>query len=148
MSKVFQIYLLFSICIILYSCIGGTPKTIGMFASCPEKPNCVSTKKSNSENFVNPIYYDDTFLNARQNLLLAINSFESADIKKELDQFIHVEFTSSIFRFVDDVEFYLNEPGVIHFRSASRVGYSDLGVNRRRMERIRLFFKKINNYKK
>ena len=54
-----------------------------------------------------------------------------------------IEVTSKIFGFVDDVEFYLNEPGVIHFRSASRIGYSDLGVNRERMETIRNTFQNL-----
>ena len=55
--------------------------------------------------------------------------------------YLHVEFRSAFFRFVDDVEFLIDtEDQVIHFRSASRVGYSDLGVNRRRMERIREAF--------
>ena len=63
--------------------------------------------------------------------------------KKELDQFFHIEVTSRIFGFVDDVEFYLNEPGIIHFRSASRIGYSDLGVNRERMETIRKTFQNL-----
>ena len=58
------------------------------------------------------------------------------------ENFLHVEFTSKIFRFVDDVEFYFNEPGVIHFRSASRIGYSDMGVNRDRIEEIRHLFAK------
>ena len=58
------------------------------------------------------------------------------------DEFLHIEFTSKIFRFIDDVEFYFGEPGVIHFRSASRIGRSDMGVNRDRMEEIeRLFIK-------
>ena len=50
----------------------------------------------------------------------------------------------NIFRFIDDVEFYLTEQGVIHFRSASRIGHSDLGVNRRRVEMIRITFNNIN----
>ena len=76
--------------------------------------------------------------------MLAIKTFGSAKVKKKLDQFIHVEFTSNIFRFIDDVEFYLTEQGVIHFRSASRIGHSDLGVNRRRVEMIRIAFNNIN----
>ena len=75
--------------------------------------------------------------------MLANKTFGSAKVKKEIDQFIHVEFTSNIFRFIDDVEFYLTEQGVIHFRSASRIGHSDLGVNRRRVEMIRIAFNNI-----
>ena len=55
--------------------------------------------------------------------------------------YLHVEFTSAIFRFVDDVEFLFDAgSGTIHMRSASRAGYSDFGVNRRRMEAIRSQF--------
>ena len=96
------------ISIILSSCFGGTPLSIGLFASCPEKPNCISTKSSSPANFAKPIYFQGTYVTAKQDLLIAIKSFESAQVKIELNQFIHVEF-------------YLNEPGVIHFRSESRL---------------------------
>ena len=57
------------------------------------------------------------------------------------DNYLHAEFRSSVFRFVDDVEFLVDpKERAIHFRSASRVGYSDLGVNRRRMEQIQKGF--------
>ena len=57
------------------------------------------------------------------------------------DRTLTAEYRSLIFRFIDDVDFLLDEKeGVIHFRSASRVGYSDLGANRKRMERIRKAF--------
>ena len=63
-----------------------------------------------------------------------------ARVSMNTDEFLHIEFTSKIFRFVDDVEFYFDEPGVIHFRSASRIGHSDMGVNRDRMEEIEHLF--------
>jgi len=54
------------------------------------------------------------------------------------DTYLHYECTSLLLRFVDDVEFVFDdEAKLIHFRSASRIGYGDLGVNRRRMEHIR-----------
>jgi uncharacterized protein (DUF1499 family) len=57
---------------------------------------------------------------------------------EEDDTYLHYEFTSLLLRFVDDVEFLFDdETKTIHFRSASRTGYGDLGVNRRRMEDIR-----------
>jgi uncharacterized protein (DUF1499 family) len=62
-------------------------------------------------------------------------------IVTESGDYLHAEATSLIFRFVDDVEFFVDrEAKVIHFRSASRVGHSDLGVNRARMENIREAF--------
>ena len=133
-----------SVSVLLFSCSGRVPLAIGEFRSCPNKPNCVSSKNSNVKNYIEPIYYKGSLNNAMVDLLLTIKTFDSARIKKELDQFVHVEFTSNIFRFIDDVEFYLTDPGVIHFRSASRIGHSDLGVNRRRMNRIRLAFNTRN----
>ena len=64
---------------------------------------------------------------------------ESTDAKlvTATDVYLHAEYQSSVFRFVDDVEFYVDaENSLIHFRSASRVGYSDWGVNRQRMEKL------------
>jgi uncharacterized protein (DUF1499 family) len=64
-----------------------------------------------------------------------------ATFVKETESYWHVEFRSRIFRFVDDVEFLFDRDSkVIHVRSASRVGYSDLGVNRARVEKIRMMF--------
>ena len=54
--------------------------------------------------------------------------------------YLYVEFKSRIMGFVDDVEFYFPEESIIHVRSASRMGYSDLGVNRKRIETIRQHF--------
>ena len=143
MTRIFQAFTIIFFCIIISSCAGKAPTSIGQFAVCPETPNCVSTKNINTKNYISPIYYKGSRDNAKRILLLAIQPIESVSIKKELDQFIHIEVTSKIFRFVDDVEFYLNEPGVIHFRSASRIGYSDLGVNRDRMETFRKTFQQL-----
>ena len=78
---------------------------------------------------------------------LTLENFKDSRVKNEKDNFIYVEFFSEIFGFVDDVEFYFNKPGVIEFRSASRIGYSDLGVNRNRMESIRSKFNDLSNSK-
>ncbi len=60
----------------------------------------------------------------------------------EEEAYWHVEFRSRVFRFVDDVEFLFGPAGrQIHVRSASRVGYSDFGANRRRIEEIRALFR-------
>lgn len=63
---------------------------------------------------------------------------ERTNIVTETDNYFHAEFKSALMGFVDDSEFYHDErEDVIHVRSASRVGYSDFGVNRRRVESIR-----------
>ena len=143
MTRIFQVFTIISFSILISSCAGKAPTTIGQFAVCPETPNCVSTKNINTKNYILPIYYKGSLDSAKRFLLLAIKPIKSVSIKKELEQFIHIEVTSKIFGFVDDVEFYLNEPGIIHFRSASRIGYSDLGVNRERMETIRKTFQSL-----
>jgi uncharacterized protein (DUF1499 family) len=59
----------------------------------------------------------------------------------EQSDYLHAEMRSLLFRFVDDIEFFLvADKGLIHVRSASRAGYSDFGVNRKRVERIRTAF--------
>ena len=58
--------------------------------------------------------------------------------RSRCESYLHYEFTSLLLRFVDDVEFVFDdEAKTIHFRSASRTGYGDLGVNRARMEQVR-----------
>jgi uncharacterized protein (DUF1499 family) len=73
----------------------------------------------------------------------------STTLRRDWDNYIRAEFVSKIFRFVDDVEFYFPDKKskelLIHVRSASRVGYSDLGVNRMRIEQIR---RKLKTLKK
>ena len=78
-------------------------------------------------------------------LIEAVSGMKRARIVAAEERYIHAEFTSALFRFVDDVEFLLDsETKTIHVRSASRVGYSDLGVNRRRVEEIRSRFDTLN----
>ena len=70
-------------------------------------------------------------------LVRIIREMKRATIVTATPSYLHVEFRSALFRFVDDVEFVLDESArLVHFRSASRTGYYDFGVNRRRMEQI------------
>ena len=132
-------YLIF-VLILLANCSGTQPILIGQFPPCPDKPNCVSTKSSLSLHKIDLLIYEGSPQEARKRLLNVIKSMPRTQISRDKDNFIHAEFTSKIFQFVDDVEFYFESPGTIHFRSASRVGHSDMGVNRDRMEEIRRLF--------
>ncbi len=77
-----------------------------------------------------------------EKLVTVVNSMKRAEIVEKTNDYLYVEFTTATWRFVDDVEFYFDDgKKLIHFRSASRVGHSDLGVNRKRMEKIRLEFR-------
>jgi uncharacterized protein (DUF1499 family) len=126
--------------ILLANCSGTKPILIGQFPPCPDKPNCVSSKSSLSLHKIAPLTYEGNSENAREKLLGIINSMPRTQRSMDNENFIHVEFTSKVFQFVDDVEFYFESPRTIHFRSASRVGHSDMGVNRDRMEEIRRLF--------
>jgi len=76
-----------------------------------------------------------------ERLIDLIQGMKRARIITMKDHYIHAEFTSAFFRFVDDVEFYFDsEAKIIQMRSASRIGYSDFGVNRQRMEKVRSLF--------
>jgi uncharacterized protein (DUF1499 family) len=126
--------------IFVNGCSGTKPLSIGQFSKCPDKPNCISSKSSHSQHIIPPLKYQGTKLDAKKNILKILKTMPRAKLSANTNKFIHIEFTSKIFRFVDDVEFYFDEPGVIHFRSASRVGYSDMGVNKNRMEEIERLF--------
>jgi uncharacterized protein (DUF1499 family) len=74
---------------------------------------------------------------AQERLLNLLKATKRVRIVKSNEGYVHAEFTSRIFRFVDDVEFVLDsESSVLHMRSASRVGYYDFGANRRRIETL------------
>lgn len=111
--------------------------------NCPDSPNCVSSLASDSAHFIAPLTFNDQPQAAMQRLKAALLSEKRVTIVKEQADYLHAEVRSFIFRFVDDVEFTLvPEQGPFQIRSSSRVGYSDFGVNRRRIERIRQLFQK------
>jgi len=108
---------------------------------CPKSPNCVSSLSEDKSHQVDPLTYSATLEEAREKLISVIKSMKRSEIVTAENNYIHATFTSFLFRFVDDVEFsFDDETKVINVRSASRTGYSDLGVNRRRVEEIRRRF--------
>lgn len=110
----------------------------GQLAPCPSSPNCVSSFSQDAEHKIEPLAYNSEPAVAMANLKEAIESLEKTKIITASDNYIYAEFTSRLMGFVDDVEFLLDEGAkVIHVRSASRLGQSDLGVNRKRIETIR-----------
>jgi uncharacterized protein (DUF1499 family) len=117
---------------------GATPRTL---APCPESPNCVSSESADRAHFTEPLRYTGEAARAWQRLQSVLAAEPRITIIEDTGSYLHAEARSLVFRFVDDVEFLLDSAhGVIHVRSASRVGYGDFGVNRRRVERIRKAF--------
>lgn len=114
------------------------PDTITELARCPSSPNCVSSADEGDSHFIAPINIDGEPDAAWQTLQDILDEDRSYEITASGDHYIRAEATTRILRFTDDVEFLLDrEAGQIALRSASRVGYSDLGKNRKRMESIR-----------
>jgi len=131
-----------SLGILVAGCTGTRPANLGVhdgkLAPCPASPNCVSSQSTDKEHAVEPFPLADTPAEAMAKLIKIISAMPRAKIVKKSDGYLHAEFTSALFRFVDDVEFFLDENSrLVHVRAASRLGKSDLGANRERVERIR-----------
>lgn len=134
--------------VLLAGCSGTMPTlgvTSGQFEPCSSKPNCVNSQAEDKEHFIQPLSFTGTSVEAKESLLNVLKATKNAQVVEVKSDYIRSEFTSKLLRFVDDVEFYLPEAQssaaanqvLIHVRSASRVGYSDWGVNRERIEEIR-----------
>lgn len=105
---------------------------------CPETPNCVSTFAEDELHRVEAIELPGTQAALIARAQRALLSLPRTRIREEAEDYLRAESRSLVFRYVDDVEVYVPpEGGVIHFRSASRVGRGDLNVNRRRYQRFR-----------
>ena len=112
-----------------------SPRTLGL---CPSSPNCVSTQARDEGHAIAPFRYCKSRAEAKEALKDVIRFLPRAKLVEEDETYLHYEVTSLLFRFVDDVEFLFDDDTkTIHFRSASRTGYGDLGVNRTRMEQVR-----------
>lgn len=106
--------------------------------SCPPSPNCVCSDDASSEHNIAAFTLVVPPEKAWQALLAVIKETPRTRLAEASTDYLHVEFTSLVFRFVDDVEFQLRtDQNTIAVRSASRVGYSDFGANRQRVEDIR-----------
>jgi len=112
----------------------------GKLTACPNSPNCVSSQSPSSDetHFIQPLKYTSTTEKALADLKNVIESEDRTTIINETSDYLYAEFKSALMGYVDDVEFYLDSSiNTIHVRSASRLGQSDLGVNRKRIETIR-----------
>ena len=117
----------------------------GKLTECPDKPNCVCSEyKGDTEHYIDPLIIPDTTIDTPDILIESIQE-TGGIIHSESKEYLASAFSSSVFGFVDDLEVRIDySKNEIHFRSASRVGHSDLGVNRKRVESIKaLFLKKM-----
>lgn len=140
-SAVLLIPLLVVVAFAVMSATSRRPKTLGVrdgrLAACPDSPNCVSTQAEREHQRMDSIPLTIDAAEAVSVLKRVVSAMPRSQVVTVDEHYLHAEFASALFRFVDDIEFFVDaQQRVIHFRSASRVGHSDLGVNRQRMQTI------------
>lgn len=105
---------------------------------CPDKPNCVSSRAERPDQRIDPLPAPDGAGAALERARRVIDGMPGGRVTEVSAGYLHAEFTSRVFKFRDDLELiYDAERQVLDVRSASRVGYSDLGANRKRVEELR-----------
>lgn len=125
---------------------GSRPKNLGVragnFNPCPNKPNCVSSQAVHSDShFIAPIAFNGSAAEAIARIKRIVIVMPRTKIIDDTPDYLYAEFKSRLLGFIDDVEFYADpNTRLIHVRSASRLGYRDLNVNRERVEALRLQF--------
>ncbi|TGL90934.1 DUF1499 domain-containing protein [Leptospira congkakensis] len=127
----------------LSGCTGTRPDYLGIksekLANCPTTPNCVSSfaDPTDKEHYRSSVPYKKSLTDAQAILKGKLEQSPRTKLIHVNSNYIYAEFTSLIMRYVDDVEFYFDEKNkLLHFRSASRLGKSDFGVNRKRIESV------------
>lgn len=134
--------LLAALAVATVACSGERPTDIGVQESgllpCPSSPNCVSSDATDEEHGIEALAFSGSAATAWQAAVAVVGGWPRTEIITETGDYLHAECTSRLMRYVDDLELHLQpESGVIAVRSASRVGQSDLGVNRQRVEDLR-----------
>jgi uncharacterized protein (DUF1499 family) len=124
---------------------GKRPSNLGVdngkLTPCPPTPNCVCSQSQDVQHQIAPLTYRSAPEQAIGDLKAIIQAETRTTLVTETANYLYAEFASKLMGFVDDVEFYLDtDTQLIHVRSASRLGQSDLGVNRKRVESIRSQF--------
>jgi uncharacterized protein (DUF1499 family) len=124
----------------MVGCAGERPQNLGskdgLLLACPSSPNCVSSQADDGKHRIAPLAFSGDPDAAFARLKQVLGRRGDTTIIEEKPGYLRVELRTTLF--VDDGEFLLDRPrSVIQVRSASRLGYSDLGKNRSRMEEIR-----------
>lgn len=132
-------WLVLPLATLLSACSASAPDNLGLhdgrLTPCPSSPNCVSSQAS-GEHFIEPLALKGSAERTQQLLKHVLVSEPRMTLVQEQPGYLRAEYTSRLMRFVDDLEFVIGEDAV-ELRSASRLGYSDLGANRKRIEHLR-----------
>ncbi|MFW5443911.1 MAG: DUF1499 domain-containing protein [Methylococcaceae bacterium] len=109
---------------------------------CPNSPNCVSSQSKSAFSQISPLSYKMSEIQAIDKIKKIMLEMPRTTLIKETDQYLHIEYRTAILKFVDDVEIIINDTEkVIHLRSASRLGFWDIGANKRRINGIKKKFR-------
>lgn len=117
---------------------GGLGVRAGRLAACPAKPNCVSSQAEDEAHRIAPFAFEGSATDAMAKLGRVIAAQPGATVVTRNGGYLYATFETPVLGFVDDVEFAADAARhVIDVRSASRLGYRDFGVNRKRIEALR-----------
>lgn len=140
-----------SVCVSLVACKSTEPEIVGLqngkLAQCPDKPNCVLSQDPDEEHAIEPLVFTGTAAEAQLAMQQVIAAYEgeNAEVVKAEGNYMYITFTTSLMKYVDDFELLILPGEKIHVRSASRVGHSDLGANKKRVDAIRAALVNLNN---
>jgi len=128
--------------VLSFGCAGRRPDDLGvrdgLLVPCPTSPNCVSSDAGDEPHLIAPIQIEGSDWDAWSALRKLLETTPRVRVVRVGADYLHAEFTSLVMGYVDDVEFELRrDENIIAVRSASRMGYGDMGVNRRRVEWVR-----------
>ena len=126
----------------LFSCSGTRPTNLGVrdgrLTGCPTSPNCVSSDAVDGAHAIAPLQLMVAPPDGWRAVRKIIEELPRTKIISSTDDYLHAECSSAVFGFVDDLELHLRPAeNLIAVRSASRLGHSDFGVNRKRVEQLR-----------
>lgn len=152
-KKIFKVFLAFLVAlpflgIALYFAVptlSPRPENLGVqegkLAPCSSRPNQVSSQSEDSRKKIEPFHYQGSVEEAREKLLSLLQKMPGVTLVTQDPHYLYAECRSSLFHFVDDIEFYLDPASkTIHLRGAARLGYRDFDVNRKRFEKMRQEF--------
>lgn len=117
----------------------------GKLAAMPSSPNAVSTQTDVQDKKIEAIPYSNA-VEAKVVIKKALAELGNNALITEENQYLHIVFTTPTMRYKDDVEIWLDEEHkLIHYRSQSRVGYSDRGLNKTRFQQFKLNFNNLTH---
>ena len=131
--------------LLLSACGAGAPTlrstVTGQLAACPSSPPCVNSQATDQAHAIAPMAYTGSPVAAREKLGRVLKRMQSMGYTVVINEgdYLYATYTTGTMKYVDDMEFVFSqsERGVIHVRSSSRIGYADLGANRKHVEEVR-----------